>query len=198
MATSYMNRGCRRADIPRAIEDCDALLARMLRQPARMPRARRFTLGRHIKDGLLFVLERPVETANSKSKSEPVRRAPFYEPCFRAPCDAGASVLKLTALTEWVLIGERREPGLFAAGMKFRTNHSQETGRCARWKPTRTAGLVSAAGGCCCLRCGCWRNWRRPLAPRSCNCAWLDGAELCSNTGDASFLVKRGSRATIY
>ncbi len=41
---------------PKAIEDCHALLGWMLPQLDKFPRARRFTLGGRIEDGLLFVL----------------------------------------------------------------------------------------------------------------------------------------------
>jgi len=43
-----MNRSRQRADTPKAIEDCHALLAWMLPQLDKFPRSRRFTLGNRI------------------------------------------------------------------------------------------------------------------------------------------------------
>jgi len=63
------------ATTPKAIEDCHALLAWMLPQLDKFPRARRFTLGSRIEDGLLFVLEKLVEAAYSKAKAAPLRAA---------------------------------------------------------------------------------------------------------------------------
>ena len=60
---------------PKAIEDCHALLGWMLPQLDKFPRARRFTLGSRIEEGLLFVLEKLVEAAYSKAKSAPLRAA---------------------------------------------------------------------------------------------------------------------------
>ena len=57
MPSSEPKRESRRADTPKAIEDCHALLGWMLPQLDKFPRARRFTLGSRIEDGLLFVLE---------------------------------------------------------------------------------------------------------------------------------------------
>ncbi|WP_376689837.1 hypothetical protein [Wenzhouxiangella sp. EGI_FJ10409] len=56
---------------PKAIEDCHGLLAWMLPHLDRFPRARRFTLGSRIEDGLLFVLEKRVEAACSKAGAAP-------------------------------------------------------------------------------------------------------------------------------
>lgn len=56
-----------RSTTPKAIEDCYTLQAWMLPQLDKFPRARRFTLGSRIKDGLLFVLEKLVEAAYSKA-----------------------------------------------------------------------------------------------------------------------------------
>jgi hypothetical protein len=61
-----MNRSRQRVDTPRAIEDCHALLGWMLPQLDKFPRARRFTLGSRIDDGLLFVPEKLVEAAYTK------------------------------------------------------------------------------------------------------------------------------------
>jgi len=75
MVPSESSRGRKRADTPRAIEDCHGLLAWMLPQLDKFPRARRFTLGSRIEDGLLFVLEKLVEAAYSKAKAAPLRAA---------------------------------------------------------------------------------------------------------------------------
>ena len=60
---------------PKAIEDCHALLGWMLPQLDKFPRARRFTLGSRIEDGLLFVLERLVEAAYTKRSSAALQQA---------------------------------------------------------------------------------------------------------------------------
>ena len=59
----------------KAIDDCHALLGWMLPQLDRFPRARRFTLGNRIEDGLLFVLKRLVEAAYSKQSSAALQQA---------------------------------------------------------------------------------------------------------------------------
>ena len=75
MPSSEPKRESRRADTPKAIEDCHALLAWMLPQLDKFPRARRFTLASRIEEGLLFVLEKLVEAAYSKAKSAPLQAA---------------------------------------------------------------------------------------------------------------------------
>jgi len=64
-----------RASTPKAIEDAHALLAWMLPQIDKLPRARKFTLGGRIEDGLLFVLERLVEAAYSRDKKAALKAA---------------------------------------------------------------------------------------------------------------------------
>ena len=64
-----------RSTTPKAIEDCHSLLVWMLPHLDKFRRARRFTLGSRIENGLLFVLEKRVETAYSKAKGEPLRTA---------------------------------------------------------------------------------------------------------------------------
>jgi len=61
--------------MPKAVEDCHALLAWMLPQLDGFPRSRRFTLGERIESGLLFVLERLVEAAYVRQREEVLRKA---------------------------------------------------------------------------------------------------------------------------
>lgn len=64
-----------RSQTPKAIEDCHALLCWMLPQLDKFPRSRRFTLGSRIEDDLLFVLEKLIEAAYTRSKSAALRAA---------------------------------------------------------------------------------------------------------------------------
>lgn len=63
------------APVPQAIEDLHALLVWILPQLDKMPRARRYTLGAHIENGLLFVLEKLLEAAYSRERKGPLRAA---------------------------------------------------------------------------------------------------------------------------
>jgi len=67
---------------PKAVDDAHALLAWMLPQLDKLPRARRFTLGSRIEDGLLFVLERLVEAAYSKRSSAAFKQSNRRLPAF--------------------------------------------------------------------------------------------------------------------
>lgn len=58
-----------RENTPRAIDDCHALIAWMLPQLDKFPRARRFTLGSRIEDGLLFVPQ-PMEGVTDINHAE--------------------------------------------------------------------------------------------------------------------------------
>jgi len=64
-----------RATTPKAVDDAHALLAWMLPQIDKLPRARKFTLGGRIEEGLLFVLERLIEAAYSRDKQAALQAA---------------------------------------------------------------------------------------------------------------------------
>ena len=61
--------------MPKAVEDCHALLAWIIPKLDGFPRAHRFTLGERIESGLLFVLERLIEAAYQKQRDDPLRAA---------------------------------------------------------------------------------------------------------------------------
>jgi len=61
--------------MPKAVEDCHALLAWIIPKLDAFPRARRFTLGERIESGLLFVLEKLIEAAYQKQRDEVLRTA---------------------------------------------------------------------------------------------------------------------------
>ena len=60
---------------PKALQDCHALIVWMAPQLDQLPKARRYTLGSRIEDGLLFVLEKLVEATYSKAKAAPLQAA---------------------------------------------------------------------------------------------------------------------------
>jgi hypothetical protein len=63
------------SNLPKAVEDCHALLSWIIPHLDGFPRARRFTLGERIESGLLFVLERLVEAAYARQKAEILQAA---------------------------------------------------------------------------------------------------------------------------
>lgn len=60
---------------PKAVQDCHELLEWLIPHLDKFPRTRRFTLGERIESGLLEVLERLIEAAYSRSKTESLRQA---------------------------------------------------------------------------------------------------------------------------
>jgi hypothetical protein len=64
-----------RQNTPKAVQDCHDLLEWLIPHLDKLPRVRRFTLGERIETGLLEVLERLIEAAYSRSKSESLRQA---------------------------------------------------------------------------------------------------------------------------
>jgi formylglycine-generating enzyme required for sulfatase activity len=63
------------SNLPKAVEDCHALLGWIIPHLDGFPRARRFTLGERIESGLLFVLERLVEAAYARQKADILQAA---------------------------------------------------------------------------------------------------------------------------
>ena len=63
------------ASSPQAVEDCHELIAWIIPQIEKFPRARRFTLGERIEQGLLDVLELLIEAAYSRNKAPLLGRA---------------------------------------------------------------------------------------------------------------------------
>ncbi len=61
--------------VPQAVQVCHELLLWLIPQIDKFPRVRRFTLGERIETGLLDVLELLVETAYTRNKEAPLRRA---------------------------------------------------------------------------------------------------------------------------
>lgn len=61
--------------IPKALQDCHALMAWMVPQIDSFPRARRHSLGARIEEGLLFVLEKLVEATYSQARQSALRAA---------------------------------------------------------------------------------------------------------------------------
>jgi hypothetical protein len=61
--------------MPKAVEDCHALLAWIIPKLDDFPRNRRFTLGERIETGLLSVLEMLVEAAYQKQREAALRTA---------------------------------------------------------------------------------------------------------------------------
>jgi hypothetical protein len=61
--------------MPQAVQSCHELLLWLIPQLDKFPRSRRFTLGERIETGLLEVLELLVETAYTRNKDTPLRRA---------------------------------------------------------------------------------------------------------------------------
>ena len=57
-------------EMPKAVEDCHALLAWMIPHLDKFPRARRFTLGERIETGVLRVLEKLIEAAYRRDREE--------------------------------------------------------------------------------------------------------------------------------
>jgi hypothetical protein len=64
--------------VPKAVEDCHALIEWMIPKLDGFPRNRRFTLGEHIETGLLFVQERLVEAAYLRKREEVLRVANLW------------------------------------------------------------------------------------------------------------------------
>jgi len=60
---------------PQAVQSCHELLAWIIPQLDKLPRARRFTLGERIETGLLYVLERLIEAAYGHSREQSLQRA---------------------------------------------------------------------------------------------------------------------------
>ncbi len=61
--------------VPQAVQSCHELLLWLIPHLDKFPRVRRFTLGERIETGLLEVLELLVETAYTRNKEAPLRRA---------------------------------------------------------------------------------------------------------------------------
>ena len=61
--------------VPQAVQSCHELLLWLIPHLDKFPRIRRFTLGERIEAGLLDVLELLVETAYTRNKEAPLRRA---------------------------------------------------------------------------------------------------------------------------
>lgn len=64
-----------RKQIPQAVRDCHELLAWMIPQLDKFPRARKFTLGERIEGHLLSVLENLIEASYSKKKHDQLATA---------------------------------------------------------------------------------------------------------------------------
>lgn len=62
-------------NVPQAVQSCHELLRWLIPHLDKFPRVRRFTLGERIEDGVLEVLELLVETAYTRNKEAPLRRA---------------------------------------------------------------------------------------------------------------------------
>lgn len=60
---------------PKALQDCHALIGWMVPQIDKFPRLRRHSLGAHIEEGLLYVLERLVEATYTRSRQAPLHAA---------------------------------------------------------------------------------------------------------------------------
>ena len=63
------------SSVPQAVQACHELLLWLIPHLDKFPRVRRFTLGERIETGLLEVLELLVETAYTRNKEAPLRRA---------------------------------------------------------------------------------------------------------------------------
>ena len=63
------------SSVPQAVQSCHDLLLWLIPQLDKFPRSRRFTLGERVEGGLLEVLELLVESAYSRNKDIPLRRA---------------------------------------------------------------------------------------------------------------------------
>ena len=61
--------------LPKAVEDCHALLAWIIPKLDGFPRARRYTLGERIESGLLRVLEKLIEATYQRPRDEILRAA---------------------------------------------------------------------------------------------------------------------------
>lgn len=60
---------------PKALQDCHALVIWMVPQLDRFPKVRRYSLGAHIEEGLLFVLEKLVEASYTRARKAALRAA---------------------------------------------------------------------------------------------------------------------------
>ena len=63
------------ATVPQAVQSCHELLLWLIPQLDKFPRSRRFTLGERLEAGVIEVLELLVETAYTRNKEAPLRRA---------------------------------------------------------------------------------------------------------------------------
>ncbi|WHZ13913.1 MAG: hypothetical protein OJF52_000747 [Nitrospira sp.] len=63
------------ANVPQAVQSCHELLLWLIPQLDKFPRSRRFTLGERLEVGMIEVLELLVETAYTRNKEAPLRRA---------------------------------------------------------------------------------------------------------------------------
>ena len=64
-----------KANTPKAVSDCHALIVWIVPQLDKLPRLRRFTLGERIENGLLDVLERLLEAAYSRTGTTALQTA---------------------------------------------------------------------------------------------------------------------------
>jgi hypothetical protein len=64
-----------RNSLPKAVQDCHALLIWLIPLLDDFPRNRRFTLGERLESGLLEILELLVEAAYAKNKCDLLKRA---------------------------------------------------------------------------------------------------------------------------
>ena len=62
-------------ELPQAVQDCHTLLEWIIPQLDKFPRLRRYTLGEHIENGLLEVLDALLEAAYSPRKRAALTRA---------------------------------------------------------------------------------------------------------------------------
>lgn len=60
---------------PKALQDCHALLIWMVPHIDKFPRTRRYSLGTHIEEGLMFVLEKLVEATYTRARKAVLRAA---------------------------------------------------------------------------------------------------------------------------
>ena len=63
------------SNVSQAVQSCHELLLWLIPHLDKFPRVRRFTLGERIETGMLEVLELLVETAYSRNREIPLRRA---------------------------------------------------------------------------------------------------------------------------
>ncbi len=61
--------------VPQAVQSCHELLLWLIPQLDKFPRSRRFTLGERLETGMLDVLELLVESAYTRNKEAPLKRA---------------------------------------------------------------------------------------------------------------------------